>query len=47
MAERAITKKGYRCTNISGLGIYTFEETDKRYIIRLDYQDYLPKKKVG
>ena len=37
-------QKGYRCTNISGLGIYTFEETDKRYIIRLDYQDYLPKK---
>ncbi|EJV74244.1 MULTISPECIES: DUF2812 domain-containing protein [Bacillus cereus group] len=39
-------QKGYRCTNISGLGIYTFEETDKRYIIRLDYQDYLPKKKL-
>ncbi|PHB12165.1 hypothetical protein COE80_30770, partial [Bacillus pseudomycoides] len=39
-------QKGYRCTNISGLGIYTFEKTDKRYVIRLDYQDYLPKKKL-
>ena len=38
-------QKGYRCTNISGLGIYTFEKTDKRYVMRLDYQDYLPKKK--
>lgn len=37
--------KGYRCTNISGLGIYTFEKTDKRYVMRLDYQDYLSKKK--
>ena len=34
---------GYRCTNISGLGIYTFEKTDKRYVMRMDYQDYLPK----
>ncbi|MGF7533932.1 DUF2812 domain-containing protein [Bacillus mexicanus] len=39
-------QKGYRCTNISGLGIYTFEKTDKRYVIRLDYQDYLSKKKL-
>lgn len=38
-------QKGFRCTNISGLGIYTFEKTDKRYVVRLDYQDYLPKKK--
>ncbi|MGY0695051.1 DUF2812 domain-containing protein [Virgibacillus sp. FSP13] len=38
-------QKGYRCTNISGLGIYTFKKTDKRYVMRLDYQDYLPKKK--
>ncbi|GGB58150.1 DUF2812 domain-containing protein [Virgibacillus dakarensis] len=38
-------QEGYRCTNISGLGIYTFERTDKRYVMRLDYQDYLPKKK--
>lgn len=39
-------QKGYRCTNISGLGIYTFEKTYKRYVMRLDYQDYLPKKKL-
>ena len=39
-------QKGYRCTNVSGLGIYTFEKTDKRYVMRLDYQDYLPKKKL-
>lgn len=38
-------QKAYRCTNISGLGIYTFEKTDKRYVMRLDYQDYLSKKK--
>lgn len=38
-------QKGYRCTHISGLNIYTFEKTDKNYVIRLDYQDYLPKKK--
>lgn len=40
-------QKGYRCTNISGLGIYTFEKTDKSYVMRLDYQDYLSKKKFG
>ncbi|MCH1627877.1 DUF2812 domain-containing protein [Fredinandcohnia quinoae] len=38
-------QKGYRCTNISGLGIYTFKKTDKRYVMRLDYQDFLSKKK--
>lgn len=38
-------QKGYRCTNISGLGIYTFKKTDKRYVMRLDYQDYLSKSK--
>lgn len=38
-------QKGYLCTKISGLGIYTFEKTDKRYVIRLDYQDYLSKGK--
>ncbi|MBY0097997.1 DUF2812 domain-containing protein [Mesobacillus maritimus] len=38
-------QKGYRCTNISGLGLYTFEKTDKRYVMRLDYQEYLPKNK--
>jgi hypothetical protein len=39
-------QRGYRCTNISGLGIYTFEKTDKEYVMRLDYQDHLPKKKL-
>ena len=39
-------QKGYRCTNISGLGIYTFKKTDKRYVMRLDYQEYLSKKKL-
>ena len=38
-------QKGYRCTNISALAIYTFEETDKRYVMRLDYQNSLSKKK--
>ncbi|MCG3418212.1 DUF2812 domain-containing protein [Oceanobacillus jordanicus] len=40
-------QKGYRCTSISGLGIYTFEQTDKQYVIRLDYQDYLSKQKFA
>lgn len=39
-------QKGYRCPNISRLGIYTFEKTDKRYVMRLDYQDYLSKQKL-
>jgi hypothetical protein len=34
-------QKDYRCTNISGLGIYMFKKTNKAYIIRLDYRDYL------
>ena len=38
-------QKGFRCTNISRLGIYTFEKTDKRFVMRLDYQDYLSKEK--
>lgn len=38
-------QKGYRCINISSLGIYTFEKTDKKYVMRLDYKDYLPKNK--
>lgn len=38
-------QEGYRCTNISGLGIYTFKKTNKTYVMRLDYQDYLPKEK--
>lgn len=35
-------QEGYHCTNISALGIYTFEKTDKRYVMKIDYQDYLP-----
>jgi hypothetical protein len=38
-------QNGYHCSNISGFGIYTFEKTEKKYVMRLDYQDYLPKKK--
>jgi len=40
-------QKGYRCSNISELGIYTFEKTDKRYVMRLDYQDSLSKQKLA
>ncbi|MEY8745809.1 DUF2812 domain-containing protein [Paenibacillus tundrae] len=40
------SQKGYRCTKISSLGIYTFEKTDKRYVMRLDYQDNLSKDKL-
>ena len=38
-------QKGYRCTAIGGLGIYTFEKSDQRYVMRLDYQDRLNKGK--
>lgn len=38
-------QKGYRCTNISGLGMYTFKKNEKSYVIRLDYQNNLSKKK--
>ena len=38
-------QEGYLCTNISGLGIYTFEKTNEDYIIRLDYQDSISKEK--
>jgi hypothetical protein len=36
---------GYLCSNISGLGVYTFEKVSKDYVIRLDYQDYMPVEK--
>lgn len=39
-------QKGYRCVKISSLGIYTFEKTDKKYVIRLDYQDHFSNKKL-
>lgn len=38
-------QKGYRCTKISSLGIYTFEKTDKKFVMRLDYQESLSKNK--
>jgi len=38
-------EKGYRCTHISRIGTYTFEKTDKRYVLRLDHQDHLSKRK--
>ncbi len=40
-------QKGYRCTNINSLGRYTFEKNNKRYVMRLDYQDSLPKEKFA
>lgn len=39
-------QKGYRCTKISVWGVYTFRITDKRYVMRLDYQGYMAKKKL-
>ncbi len=38
-------QQGYRCTKINCLGIYTFEKVNEDYVMRLDYQDYLPKEK--
>ena len=38
-------QKGYRCTNISEIGRYTFQKTDKRYVMRLDCQGSLSKQK--
>lgn len=40
-------QKGYRCTNINLLGIYTFEKTDTSYVMRLDYQDSLSKERFA
>lgn len=40
-------QKGYRCTNISGLGTYSFEKTDNKNVMRLDYQDYLSNNKLN
>ncbi|UFT99593.1 DUF2812 domain-containing protein [Radiobacillus kanasensis] len=38
-------RKGYLCTNINGLGIYTFKKVNESFIIRLDYQQYLSEDK--
>lgn len=38
-------QNGFICTSINSLGFYTFEETDKNYILKIDYQDYLTKDK--
>lgn len=38
-------QKGYRCIHVNNLNVYTFEQTNQRYIMRLDYQDYLLKAK--
>lgn len=32
---------GYKCTNISSIGTFTFEQTNEQYVMRLDYQGYL------
>ena len=36
---------GYYCSNISGLGVYTFKNTSEDYVTRLDYQNYMPVEK--
>jgi hypothetical protein len=36
---------GYLCSNISGLGVYTFKNTSEDYVIRSDYQNYMPVEK--
>lgn len=38
-------EKGYYCTHISRLGIYTFTKSYKKYVMRLDYQDYTSSEK--
>lgn len=38
-------QQGYRCTKISNSGIYTFEKVSEDYVVRLDYQDFLPKER--
>lgn len=39
-------QKGYMCTHINGIGIYTFKKTNEEYIMRLDYQGHLSKEKL-
>jgi hypothetical protein len=36
---------GYLCSNISGLGVYTFRKINVDYVIRLDYQNYMSAEK--
>lgn len=38
-------QNGFVCTNISALGFYTFAKTNKHYVLRIDYQDYLAQEK--
>lgn len=38
-------QSGYFCSNISGLGVYTFKKINKDYVIRLDYQNYMSEEK--
>lgn len=38
-------QEGYCCTHINQVGLYTFEKDDEKSVMRLDYQDYLPKHK--
>src|SRR5699024_6584223 len=39
-------QEGYRCTHVNGFGIYIIEKTDKGYVMGLEYQEYLSRKKL-
>ncbi|MBM6617145.1 DUF2812 domain-containing protein [Bacillus suaedaesalsae] len=40
-----ILDKGYMCTEINFLGVYSFVPTSNSYVIQLDFQDYMSKDK--
>lgn len=42
-----ILTQGYTCTKVNPFGVYTFEKTNKKKVMRLDYQDYMSKEKYN
>lgn len=42
-----ILDQGYACTNVNSLGVYTFEQTNIKKVMRLDYQEYMSKEKYN
>lgn len=40
-------QEGYYCTNINQIGIYSFSQSTKNYVIRLDYQKSISSKQFS
>ncbi|WP_130604723.1 DUF2812 domain-containing protein [Cohnella abietis] len=39
--------EGFACEKISSFGSYTFQQSNRKMVIRLDYQDYMSAEKFG